>query len=338
MLEKPNLSDAQIISALGAAYSLSVNSLDFLPIGNDAGAWVYRVDVAGAPPYFLKVKRGPVAKAALHVPRYLSDLPIEQIVAPLPTRTGALTGTCGGFTLILYPFIEGRTGMEIGMSDRQWLEFGATLGEIHRTILPTEIAAYMPGETFVPKWAESVGRLAQQIRDAAPGDRFQRELAEYWRSRDEEIRQLVLRTEELGRALRGGAREFVLCHADIHTANVLLDGAGRLHMIDWDEIICAPKERDLMFVVDRAVDGSIVPGSAEAHIFAGYGPTVVDPVALAYYRYEWVVQEIGDFGARIFFDQDVGEETRADAVLGFRELFEPGDVVDGAYNCEKYLR
>jgi hypothetical protein len=34
--------------------------------------------------------------------------------------------------------------------------------------------------------------------------------------------------------------------------------------------------------------------------FIGYGAAAIDPLALAYYRYEWVVQEIGDNGKRVF--------------------------------------
>ena len=41
----------------------------------------------------------------------------------------------------------------------------------------------------------------------------------------------------------------VLCHADLHAWNVLLDTDRQLWLVDWDETILAPKERDLMFVV-----------------------------------------------------------------------------------------
>lgn len=50
------------------------------------------------------------------------------------------------------------------------------------------------------------------------------------------------------------ALDFVLCHADFHDANLLIDPTGRLFIVDWDEIILAPKERDLVFVTDTPGD------------------------------------------------------------------------------------
>jgi spectinomycin phosphotransferase len=60
--------------------------------------------------------------------------------------------------------------------------------------------------------------------------------------------------------------------------------------------------------------------------------------ALAYYRYEWVVQEIGDFGERVFWMEGTGERTKRDAVQGFISLFQPGDVVEAAYKSEEKIR
>ena len=111
----------------------------------------------------------------------------------------------------------------------------------------------------------------------------------------------------------------MLCHADIHTANLLVTPDQRLFIVDWDNPILAPRERDLMFVVDDDAMQMV-----EADLFlAGYGETAINPLLLAYYRYEWVVQEIGDFGERVFIMGDVGDETRADSVRGFKALFDP---------------
>jgi spectinomycin phosphotransferase len=122
----------------------------------------------------------------------------------------------------------------------------------------------------------------------------------------------------------------VLCHTDIHTANVLVKGTHQIYIVDWDAPLFAPRERDLMFIVERDADEN-------AHFFAGYEPKAVNPLALAYYRYEWVVQEFSDFAERVFYANDVGDETRADAVRGFQQLFDPGDVVEAAYQSEADL-
>jgi spectinomycin phosphotransferase len=133
--------------------------------------------------------------------------------------------------------------------------------------------------------------------------------------------------------LMGRPVDFVLCHADIHTANILVDG-DKLFIVDWDQPILAPKERDLMFVVG----GGEIRSREEELFFEGYGETAVDWLAVAYYRYEWGVQEIGDFGERVFLLAEVSDITREDSVRGFRQLFQPGDVVDTAYQSEVMLQ
>ena len=47
-------------------------------------------------------------------------------------------GAADDYALVLYPFISGETGMKLGMSERQWTDFGATLRQIHSTIVTSE--------------------------------------------------------------------------------------------------------------------------------------------------------------------------------------------------------
>ena len=84
----------------------------------------------------------------------------------------------------------------------------------------------------------------------------------------------------------------------------------------------------------HVVNDVTAPSQQETAFFEGYGEVEIDRVALAYYRYEWVVQELGDYAARVFLADDTGADTKADAVRGLMALFDPGDVVDGAYALE----
>ncbi|MBA3603793.1 MAG: phosphotransferase [Parachlamydiaceae bacterium] len=62
------------------------------------------------------------------------------------------------------------------------------------------------------------------------------------------IHYLVDRAEGLSQRIRKQSPEFVLCHSDNHGGNVLIDERGSIFIVDWDDPIMAPKERDLMFV------------------------------------------------------------------------------------------
>src|SRR5690606_12166568 len=107
MLEKPRLQDQDIITCLRAGYGLPVAGVEFLPIGNDATAWVYRVWCEDRRSYFLKIKRAAVEEASLLIARHLKDSGIKQVVAPLAATNGKLWLPLDSFALILYPFIEG---------------------------------------------------------------------------------------------------------------------------------------------------------------------------------------------------------------------------------------
>jgi spectinomycin phosphotransferase len=82
--------------------------------------------------------------------------------------------------------------------------------------------------------------------------------------------------------------------------------------------------------------GSGVTGQQRARFFDGYGQATTDPAALAYYRWEWVVQELADYGGRVVDDR-LGEATRRHALEEFRRLFAPGDVVEVARRVDQDL-
>jgi spectinomycin phosphotransferase len=327
MREPPvNLPNETVRACLQARYGLAVVDVTFLPLGHDSSAWVYRVRTAGGA-YFLKARLQVASEAGLLVPRYLIDHGVAQVIAPLPTTAGALWADAGGYALILYPFVAGRTGMERGMSARQWIDYGALLRQIHATAIDPDLARVMPRETFTPAWADTVRRLDAQIGADAFDDPAERGLASFWQERREQIRALLETAEELGRRLARATPDLVLCHADIHTANVLLDASGRVWFVDWDETVLAPRERDLMFAIG-GISRRLVGPREERLFLQGYGASAVDPLALAYYRYAWAVGDIGAYGAEILFRPDFGPITKRAALDQFLSLFEPGNIVD----------
>lgn len=340
MLEKPQLADELIVDSLLQNYGLQVTEVTFLPIGNDATSWVYQLVDTTATSYFLKVKSTKPHEPALVVPRLLKNRGVNQIAAPLPTVNQTLWSTAADFALILYPFIEGDTGMEKGLTPSQWSEFGAVLRQIHTTIPSDVELSTMKTESFICPFRQTVLHLQLRINHGDVRDPVQAELAQFWRNHQDEIDHLVRRTEELGESCRAIAAPQVICHADIHTANVLIANNGQLFIVDWDETLLAPVERDLMFIGgtvarEQAKHGKVISHGSESLsatelFYQGYGQADPNPCIISYYRYEWVVQEIGDYGRRVFLMDELGEETRLDSLNGFVALFEPGDVVDAA--------
>ena len=317
MLEKPELPDEAVVGGLHDAYHIDVSELEFLPVGNDSQAWSYSVQSGKR--YYLKMRREPASTYPLAVTRYLKSRGVREVVAPILTKTGRLMHRVETFALALFPFVEGRVAMDAGLATEQKTELGKILKRMHSMSMTPDLASIARTETFVPKWGRLVRSLDQELCDRRHTDLITRELAAGWCSRRKEILSIVERCEYLGGKLKRSSGAGVLCHGDIHAANILIDHRGELRIVDWDETVIAPKERDLMFI------------SGDEVVMGGYGSTVIDPVAFAYYCYEWVVQEFGDNGERIVRLPGLTDTVRRDALRQFLELFQPGDVVETAY-------
>ena len=324
MQEKPNLAEEAIAAALQAHYGIALGSLEFLPIGNDAQAWVYRIETAAAD-YFLKLRQGVPKRAALHVPHYLQSRGIIHAVAPCATASNQLCALLDGFSLILYPWIEGTSAWDRRLSAQQWRECGAMMRAIHSANITEELAEMVPRERFDSEWPLTLARIHQQVTAGAYQGRIARAMAQVWQAKQPEIEQARQRYLALGEQLRAVSPDMVLCHADIHTANMMIDETAAIHIVDWDEAVIAPKERDLMFF---ATDGH-APEAVDAFL-CGYGQREADPIGLAYYRYDWVLQEFCDNGERVFLSAALGEKERVFAFDEFRRLFARGDVLDRA--------
>jgi spectinomycin phosphotransferase len=332
MLEPPLLTTEKIISSLHDSYDIKVSKLEFLPIGNDSNSWVYKV-YADQEFYFLKAKRLPVYEPSLTIPHFLKEQGLHQVVAPIPNKTRDLYQTLNDFALILYPFIDGDNGMNLGLSNKQWIEYGVFLKNLHAIKLPDRLSKTIQRETFIPhpERLEIVKTFHASVLERNYNNSFSKELIDFWKSRHEEIGKVIARTEELRKVLQNRKLELVLCHADIHTANLLIDTTGNLFVVDWDQPILAPKERDLMFIHGGVA--SHVVDAQKKLFYQGYGRTDVHPLVLAYYAYEWAIQEMGDYTWRVF-SSNAGDETKRQAVSWFLAQFKPGNVVELAYHSD----
>lgn len=327
MREDPGVDAGKIAACLNAHYGLHVASITFLPIGYDLNAAVYNVVSGDGTSYFLKIRFGPVDGLSLLVPRTLLDRGIRNVLAPLATRSSALWCPLDGFSVVLYPFVSGENAAVTGLSDGQWRDFGSTLQAVHSSGLGEHFRGRLPVETFGLPSAALVRRLLALVDDTEFESPNAARFAVFWREHAARVRRMLVRAEALGTRLRSKSFEFVLCHADIHAANILVGGDGRIYLIDWDGPLIAPRERDLLFVVGSKIARSVEPRE-EVLFFEGYGPVEIDPVALVYYRYERIIEDIGEIGKSIFLDPNVGEQMRAEEADLLMSFFAPGGIIE----------
>jgi len=304
MREPPRIAEEPLRACLQDQYDLSLVTLVFLPLGHDYNAGVYRAVSERGTAYLLKVTSRPLYEPRCLVPRYLHDQGIASVVAPIRSSSGALWTVLSEWTVIVYPWISGESSLT-GMTDEQWKQVGTIFQRIHQVMLPSRGFESLRKETFDPRqYTRWVRAFETQHAHTEGGDAVERALRSSWVAHQSTIHTVLTSLETLAGVLQSRTFPCVICHGDLHARNLIRDRAGQVFVIDWDEVMLAPKERDFLFVRHP---------HAEA-FFQGYGQAEIDWVALTYFLWERVVQDLIECTHNVCFKEDWGEESRVEAV------------------------
>ncbi|MFO7661083.1 MAG: hypothetical protein R6X18_00680 [Chloroflexota bacterium] len=77
MLEKPDIHDNRIVTAIQAAYGMAIDRISFLPLGADENSAVYRAFEPDSTTYFVKLRAGMFDENTVTVPQFLNALGIR---------------------------------------------------------------------------------------------------------------------------------------------------------------------------------------------------------------------------------------------------------------------
>jgi len=330
------IGEAEIRSALADAYGLQASSVERLTLGYDFNASVYRVNDRAGRSYFLKLRRDDLYDPGVRVAEYLYSEGFHEVVAPMHGVAGASWHRLSDTTMLLYPYIEGRSGMDAGLTAPQWTAYGRFMRRLHEARLPDGIRRTLRRERFEPD--SSAIAMLSRIRDDLAGGRLANDaeahrLADYWRANATEIAAFADRAVALGQRLARRNLDEVLCHADLHTNNLIVAPSGELFVVDWDQPMLAPRERDLMFVLGGGIGFGANP-EQEVLFWHGYGSAEVDDMAMAYYRYEWLVSDVAAFSGMILYDGISRGADGQNLVDLFIMQFAPGRLVEIAHRLD----
>ncbi|MGB7978752.1 MAG: GNAT family N-acetyltransferase [Chlamydiales bacterium] len=331
-MSRLKLNETSIVDCLTTDYGIAVTALTLLPIGADMHASVYKAETREGSSYFVKLKRGHHYDISVTILALLQASGIQRIIPPIKTIHDELTQRIDDFTLIVYPFIEGQNGFCYDLTDDQWVTLGIVLRQVHGFNVPPSIKDRIRKETYSPKWREAVRLLDAHIDGNMTGDGTALELQAFMRAHRPVIHRLVDRAESLSQKVEEQSPEFVLCHSDIHGGNVLIDESGSIFIVDWDDPIMAPKERDLMFIGGGVANVWNNPHE-EVCFYKGYGKTEINRLILAYYRHERIVEDIAEYGQALLLTTAGGKD-RLEIYKQFRGMFEPNGVIDIAFKTD----
>jgi spectinomycin phosphotransferase len=262
----------------------------------------------------------------VRVPVSLRDSGLKEIIVPFETKSRQFWADFGEYKIILYPFIEGKDGFEVELTDEQRRSLGVALKKIHVAQIPLELQKLLRKETFSSEWRDRMRSYQVQVENQSFSDPTAAKLAEFIKSKQNEITRLVKLGELLASDLSSKPMEWVLCHSDIHGGNILISNRGELYIVDWDDPILAPKERDLMFI-GGGIDGIWKGKREEAVFYEGYGNAAINIPALTYYRYERVIEDLVVICDQILLT-DQGGADRERSLGWFTSNFEPGHTIE----------
>ena len=336
MKTEPSVSSEEIKNKINQFYDISLEQLNFIPVGE--GSWCYQGQAQND--IFVRLVKD---KDQIYRTNGLIKL-LDSLSVPVPTpllsKSGQTVAKIADYDLVVYPYIAGLTLMQSDQTNPQVSSLrqavGQMIGHLHGLTREISNQIELPIENFTrfqPEFRSIISprNLIHQT------DQIVKDLLYFINVRRCELTNLVQVAERLGANLRSREFDYVLCHGDIHEDNVLLSEKGNLYIIDWDGAILAPRERDLYFFGSESypdLDKDNLSG-----YFASSGPVETDPVLMDYYKIEWALQEVVDYGSRILSDSRFDLDGRLDAWQQFRDLFEPNQDVDCAFHvaaCYKH--
>lgn len=326
------LSEQHLIDCVNRHYPIAIGQLTQLHIGADPHASVYKGQAEDGSCYFIKLKTRYHDDLSATLVSLFYDAGIKQVIPPIKTKEQTPTQDIDVGTLIVYPFVEGENGFHHPLTEEQWITLGQTLKSVHQFKLPEVIQKQLKTISYSPKWRDALRALYPYVASPSCQDPIALKLFLFMQAHEEEIHRLVDRAEQLSKKAQEHAHPAVLCHSDIHGGNVLIDQKGELFIIDWDEPILAPKERDLMFIGGGVANVWNEPHEGIA-FYKGYGKTDIHQTLLAYYRHERIIEDMAIYGHALLFE-NLDSASKATMCQHFIDMFQPKGVVDIAFQTD----
>lgn len=265
---------------LAERYGLSAASLTPAPRGFFGETW--RVEASGGP-YLLKLDRWayhrPVFRRGLLAAQRLLSSGLEFLAPLVRGLGGELSFPFRDGDLALFGFVEG-----VHTEDYPLGELFCRLARVYRVEagdLP------LPREDFSPRALRHFEALTASLDRTTPDGALALSLFGEHAPFLAHVRERLLLFSQACR--RGDPGPIVLTHGD--AGGNCIVGPDRFTVIDWDEAMLAPPERDAWFFMHR---GRQTREIEEALARGGF-PYVLRPERFAFYCYASVFYYLGEF-------------------------------------------
>lgn len=246
MLIEPSIDKEHLRARLRHLYGVTVTDFTFVPKGKES--WSYVVACDNSSRYFVKIHISfPPARETLDFVWQLRQAcHRSEIVCPILSRHGEPTFTFDGYTTALFEYVRGPTLADRRPHDDQLFRLGALLARIHRCSKVRDQCPLV--ERFDIPFQDEYARVMEAVRNPRQKlQGYQAQVAELMQLAKKKIDDLFLALRTDQQNLRELDLELVVCHGEPSPGNVLFSLDGTPHLLDWNTVILAPRERDLFF-------------------------------------------------------------------------------------------
>lgn len=322
-----------VISCLSAYYSIEVLNLTQLSLGADIQASIYKAESKNDKTYFVKFKEGYFQETTLDVLKLLESEKVSKVIFPIKNNESQIIQKLDHSSLVVYPFVEGLNGFTCPLTDEQWVLLGQTLKKIHSIDIKNPLKNKLRKEDFSSNWGNSVKALYSDIERVSNEDEIALKVKTLLKKKKSTIIKLIEQTEKLKEKIRNYDLTFVLCHSDLHAGNILIEKDKSFYIVDWDEALLAPKERDLMFI-GGGVGNTWNTFKDEQLFYKGYGQVDINWDLITYYRCERILEDIAVYTNELFFDGVKNHPNKLKMYEEFNAIFKAEGVVDKAFKID----
>jgi spectinomycin phosphotransferase len=316
-----------LIETVKKEYRISISNIEQLNIGFDKNTTVYKLFSCNQKTFFLKIRSGDFNKACITIPFWLStEMKFSNIINPIKTIDNKLFVKSSTCYLVLFPYIDGQSGWDNFLSKNQFFDFGKFMYNLHSINLPHKYADKIIVETYNGKYRKAVKKIVRNIRNENHDNKVIMNFFNVLQKNEKIIMEMIDYLENILKKIRNRNQKICLCHGDIHAGNILIN-KNNFYIVDWDTIILAPKEKDLMFI-GGGIGNKWNEEKEIKHFYEGYGKELeIDQRMIKYYRCERIIQDIFEFYQQII-DVKTDDKERKLCFKLFKEQFEPNNVID----------
>jgi Ser/Thr protein kinase RdoA (MazF antagonist) len=231
----------------------------------------------------------------------LHEAGFDQISYPIATIDQQLSVKFDGSILTLYNFIEGEWTF-----DYDFEAYVALMAKIHQTTIRTPLIR----EAFdITPVMNALRRELDDLEKSTYTNPHQRKLQDIINEYRHELAADMANFDAIVRHVRQTNIPFVLTHGDA-SGNILQASSGKLYMIDWDDMLLAPRERDIWFHVGtNQATAEFLP------IYQRYFPSYqVDASLFAFYLYKRYFEDVEGWCDKIL-DAETPDDEHANHLI-----------------------